>query len=802
MTNEANARVCGRFLLLEKIGAGGFGEVWRVRDRDNDAELALKILYPQLARSDAAWQVLVREYTLASRLDHPGILRVFEPVRDERDAVLPMQYAPGGDLRKVRGTSYTRIVPLLIEVARALEHAHSRGVVHRDLKPGNVLLDARGLTLLADFGAAAPTGETAGTTPGSPFTSSPQQLAGEPPTPSDDIYGLGALAYELLSGYPPFYPNFDAERVRAEPPAPLDPVQPIPPRLEQIIWRMLAKRPVLRPASMHDVANEFQSILHDTLIYEARGASDSTAFDDDVENVTPAEPLARHESPTYTPVASVAEAKPGLPPIDIRDLDELGGDDRLPRIEDIDIIRAGKPPPRRTGVWWGVAGLAAAAVAVFAYLPKLAVVPPAPVADAPTPTDVPATPNDRERVAELLAESDALAKRVAALDQRGAALWGGEPFARAKATSAEIAGAIEQPDLPAAAIALDSLRKLVAKIESEAPAALEAQLAAASRALAAGDVAVARQAFDTARGISPSDARIAAGITQLEQLIAVAPLLADAETAAASGDTAKARQLFERVLARAPGNGAAKAGLDKLRGAASEDAFARAMGEGLAALEAGRIDTARAAFESAQRLRPDDPKVAAALARAAAASRGGADSELEQRANRLVTEERWTEALALYDQALARDPTLEFARRGRALVLPRAELSRRLQFLIERPERLAAAEVRAEADRLLARARAQAAQGPVMRSQIARLELLLPEFDRPVRLALESDNATEVAIQRVGFFGAFDRREVQLKPGQYTIIGRRSGFRDVRREFTVAPGSDMQTIVVRCIDRI
>ena len=96
--------------------------------------------------------------------------------------------------------------------------------------------------------------------------------------------------------------------------------------------------------------------------------------------------------------------------------------------------------------------------------------------------------------------------------------------------------------------------------------------------------------------------------------------------------------------------------------------------------------------------------------------------------------------------------------------------------------------MRAEAERLLARAKALPNQGPVIRSQVSRLELLLPTFNQPVMLALESDNATEVAIQRVGFFGAFERREVTLKPGKYTVTGKRSGFRDVRREITVAPG--------------
>jgi hypothetical protein len=90
----------------------------------------------------------------------------------------------------------------------------------------------------------------------------------------------------------------------------------------------------------------------------------------------------------------------------------------------------------------------------------------------------------------------------------------------------------------------------------------------------------------------------------------------------------------------------------------------------------------------------------------------------------------------------------------------------------------------------------------VIRSQVSRLELLLPTFNQPVMLSLESDNATEVAIQRVGFFGAFDRREVPLKPGKYTVTGKRSGFRDVRREITVAPGQAEQTIVIRCLEPI
>jgi len=166
--NQAGTKLCGRFVLIEKLGAGGYGEVWRARDEMRDTEVALKILYAQFLNSEEAWQVFQREFTLTARLNHPGVLRVHEPVRTAEAVVLPMVYAPGGDLRQLRGASYTRILPLLIDIAGALEHAHSRRIVHRDLKPSNILMDGAGRPLLADFGAGASEGDSSSGPPGWP----------------------------------------------------------------------------------------------------------------------------------------------------------------------------------------------------------------------------------------------------------------------------------------------------------------------------------------------------------------------------------------------------------------------------------------------------------------------------------------------------------------------------------------------------------------------------------------------------------------------------------------------------------
>ncbi len=789
---QAGAKLCGRFVVLEKLGAGGYGEVWRARDELRDTEVALKILYAQFLQSEAAWQIFVREFTLTARLNHPGVLRVYEPVRTAEAAVLPMVLAPGGDLRQFRGASYTKILPLLIDIAAALEHAHQRRIVHRDLKPSNVLLDAAGRPLLADFGAGATEGDNSGGPPGSPFSASPQQLIGEPARPADDIYGLGALAYELLSGYPPFYPEFDARKIATEPVPRLKPVKPIPPRLELLVSWLLAKQARERPPSMRHVADELNAVLQDTLGLENDAVDESTvlsepaAYADDGENRTPMLPL---DDDVPSTVRALEEIDDGL----------------MPRIEE---LREAEQRSRRTGKrvrGWMIAGtLAAAAVGAIVFLPKLA-------ADrkltAPVVLDLPAGPSAadeaaKERATALQKTFDETSKRMLDLDSRAAALWGGADFAAARKSLDDIGAQLERQKFDAVGAPLAALQNSLTEIEARLPAALAAQISEGKRALSGGEFENARHAFETALKIEPANQDATDGLARVAAASGVVPTLADAENAAVAGDLPRAVSLFSDVLKRNPGNLAATEGLARVRGMIADNEFNAAMGAGLAAINGGRLAEARTHLERARTLRPDSAEVAAALQRVADTGTGRSFAELEQRAARLVAEERWTEALEIYDEALARDPSLQFAQAGKAAVAPRAELGKRLQTLIDRPERLAAEEVRAEAERLMARARGLSNQGPVIRSQVARLELLLPMFDQPVTLSLESDNATEVAIQRVGFLGAFDRRQVELKPGKYTVTGRRSGFRDVRREITVAPGQSEQTIVIRCLEPI
>jgi eukaryotic-like serine/threonine-protein kinase len=272
-------RIADRYTIGERLGSGGQGEVWMAFDEQELESLALKILTRGFAPDSDPWEVLQREYEVMCELDHPRILKTYPPLCDGDLAILPMRLATGGDLRQLRGAPYLEILPVLIDLAHALEHAHAHGIVHRDLKAANVLLDRAGRVQLADFGVAGRAREgirvDAACAGWSPSAASPQQLAGLPPAPADDLYGLGALAFELLTGIPPYFPDFDVRRVLHDPIPAIEPVHLAPPSLLGLVRSLLAKNPRHRLQSMGEVITALSAALDDppTLEYSNLNAS-------------------------------------------------------------------------------------------------------------------------------------------------------------------------------------------------------------------------------------------------------------------------------------------------------------------------------------------------------------------------------------------------------------------------------------------------------------------------------------------------------------------------------------------------
>jgi serine/threonine protein kinase/tetratricopeptide (TPR) repeat protein len=765
-----------RYVLRERLGVGGQGEVWRAFDPQTGADIALKILHPSPGRSAAAWVALVHEHESARRLDHPGILKVFAPERDGSTFLLPMELATGGDLKRLRGAGYLTVVPVLIEVARALQHAHERGVIHRDLKPGNVLFDGRGRVKLADFGVSGNSldpGTDSMVRGLSPFTASPEQLRGEPPTPADDIYGLGALAYELLSRYPPHYPHFDAKRVQQEAVPPLVPAQQIPPQLATLVGAMLEKDPKRRRASMRDVIEELDASLNDTLTFDFDSEAPEGAANETVppqDRITPP-PISPHTSPPPVTV----EVLPPVPPARIAG--DLDGARIWEEVRQAPIPRS-KPEPMRSGLpraLFVLAAIAAVAAAAYLWLPRGLPGGAGTATQAPPPSA--AATLQASALAQLKADHILIEQRISALEARGASIWAGVDFAAAKARAAEADAAHDPGTLARAQTQIVEANQLLDNIERAAPEALASELAAGQRALNDHERTLALQAYDLAVRIAPQDERALAGQARAREL-AVAPAAATANQASAKVTAAPAGSATDTF---------------------GDDRYAKAAGEGFAALGAGRLEEARAAFERARALRPNGAEAADGLKRVDVAMRARGFGTLRTRAEDAEADERWDDAISAYGSILRADPSQAFAQEGRDRARGRLELNNSLQAIIDRPDLLASADARAQAAMLLQSAQQISSPGPVLRLQMARVSALLPEFERPVHLSLVSDGFTQVTITNVGAFGSFTHRDVELKPGRYTVIGSREGYRDVRRDISVNPGQT-QTISVSCYE--
>jgi len=227
-----------------------------------------------------------------------------------------------------------------------------------------------------------------------------------------------------------------------------------------------------------------------------------------------------------------------------------------------------------------------------------------------------------------------------------------------------------------------------------------------------------------------------------------------------------------------------------------------AMSRGLAALENRQWLTAQDAFALASRLRPEAPEVADGLARARAGQRRESVATNLRRAREFEQNEAWREAKEMYFAILAIDPESAPALDGRKRTEIRAALDEKVEFHLANPGRLSTAAVFDDAASCLEEALETVPSGPRLRGQIARLQVLLEHVSTPVAVVLESDAQTEIMVYRVGRLGTFTRRELNLKPGAYTIVGSRSGYRDVRLQLVVTPGTPPKPLVVRCTDSL
>jgi hypothetical protein len=241
----------GRFELREFLGRGGMGEVWSARDRVLDRIVALKVFTGSAAGGKAAARIR-REVTVARDLAHPNLVRYYDIHEDGPRLGLSMEWVEGSTLQAAldRGGPLpeARVRPMLAALAEALEHLHARGIIHRDVKPSNIFLSGEGTVKLGDFGIVHLDEEAGltrtGETPGTPTHMAPEQFLGRAPSPASDWYALGIVAYEMLSGAPPFTGTYGTVAAgHLERPAPALPAGTASSRLRRLAEGLLLKDP-------------------------------------------------------------------------------------------------------------------------------------------------------------------------------------------------------------------------------------------------------------------------------------------------------------------------------------------------------------------------------------------------------------------------------------------------------------------------------------------------------------------------------------------------------------------------------
>lgn len=769
---QEGTRLADRYTLVRRLGVGGMSEVWLADDRRSDSQVALKLLAGEAAADETARKQLHREWSVSSRMMHANIVRVFEYHDDADGPFFGLQFLGENDISVVAGKETEVVLRPIGLVADALRYAHAKGVIHRDIKASNILLDNRGAPYITDFGVADSSGGTRGG--GSEIASSPQQLAGEGAQPGDDIFSLGVLMHELLTGVPPL--RADSAQVNVT----LLDGSLMPPELQALLNDMLASDASKRPDA-ETVATRLQEVGFAAGAVPARYLGVAASGDEVIESVE-----------TFRPARRATAAEPSAQ----RDSPE------------------GMPPR----ILYGALGAVVALLLLVVFvLPSIVTDDPRPAAgqvtqdagseeeagensdaviEAIDPADVAALKTDTdEALGDLLSQMERL--RYRAVER-----WGGQPYL----------DAVDVYRLGDEAY-VDKNYRLAGERYREASAMLEPffgriddvfaeALEQAQAAFDRPDPSEAVRLYDLAVAITPGNAEAEAGLARALNLESLLTLTAQGVRFENDLELDAARTAFEKALEIDDSWLPAREGLERVLVALKQLSFEQLMTEGFDALADGDFASARASFSAARELDPTSRQPGDGLLQVDQEIRLRDIRNLEQQAASLDDAEQWETSIPVYEDILEIDPDLQFAKEGLYYARQRSALHANLQKLIDQPDELADPANITSATNLLLDVTKISPRGPRLEEQKNELSRLLKRAATPLQVQLVSDNATDVTVFRIGRLGTFSNHELSLRPGLYVAVGNRPGFRDVRIEFRVAPEIEMKPVVVQCEEQI
>ena len=411
-----------------------------------------------------------------------------------------------------------------------------------------------------------------------------------------------------------------------------------------------------------------------------------------------------------------------------------------------------------------------------------------------------------EELNELKQEAEVLLLQVIEkqklLESKAVQKWAGEEFKIALSLGSNGDEHFRKTEYPQAITAYKDAVMVLDDLDQQVAPTLAKHLAKGALALTQAEKDTAIVHFELAKAIDANNSQAINGLKRAETIKELYALLDQGGKLEAANRFSDAKTNYQKATELDPLSLEAKAALDRVSNRLTQNEFTRLVNQGYASLKARQYGDARAAFTAAQKLSPNSDKAKQGIASIEQAIRREKLTALAAEAQHFENSQNWSNAAKSYQQMLALSPNSSSARQGLERSQQRKTVLIKLSEYIDNKLRLSNEQVAKEAKQLLQEIAAINNPGSNIEHGAVKLKELISLANQPVLITLQSDNQTEIVIFKVGKFGKFDQRKVELKIGKYTIVGSRSGFRDIRKVVTVTTEMPSKTIIISCNEPI
>ncbi len=388
------------------------------------------------------------------------------------------------------------------------------------------------------------------------------------------------------------------------------------------------------------------------------------------------------------------------------------------------------------------------------------------------------------------------------LDEKGGKEWGGGLYAGMIQLGQEADALFINKEYSSASNKYEEALTKANELANQTDDVLTRLMEEGRIALTEGAAERAQQNFSMALMIDPANEFAHRNLERAKKIEAVLQLIDSAKRYEKTNNLSFALTDYQEALGLDPESDQARKGFKRVKGLIAGEQFQQFMSSGFAALHKSEYEVARAGFLKAQSFKPDSREVQDALAQVDQAIRLARIETLREKALAAEQSEDWQRALESYVAVLEMDAAIQFAAQGKVRSLEQIRIAKRINFYLKKPGVLESDRHLENALFLLQEALETEPKGPRLTAQVEKFEQIVKMAQTPVKVTLESDNLTEVAVYKVGKLGQFYTRDLDLRPGTYTVVGTRTGYKDVRQKIAVKAGKNQVRITVKCREMI